>query len=72
MIGSRDGANWVEREYTDSIGDNDEVVVQAEDACPKCGERRCDYLVWDDDGTFVTCTTCKAVYCPIAPMVQEA
>jgi hypothetical protein len=49
----------------------DEDTVLPEDACPKCGEDRIDYLVWDDDGTFVTCTTCKAVYVPAVPMTQE-
>lgn len=37
--------------------------VQPEDACPNCGERVCDELVWLDDER-VECQTCKTVYQP--------
>ncbi len=38
--------------------------VPPEDACTRCGERDADRLVWDEDGTEVTCATCGAVYRP--------
>jgi len=37
--------------------------VAAEDACPNCGERDCDQLVWLDDER-VECQRCKTVYRP--------
>lgn len=37
--------------------------VAPEDACPKCGQRECDELVWIDDEQ-VECQTCKTVYRP--------
>jgi len=40
----------------------DELVAEA-DACPKCGERSVDNLVWQDDGA-VKCTTCGTTYEP--------
>ncbi|MBM4020270.1 MAG: hypothetical protein FJ288_18445 [Planctomycetes bacterium] len=42
----------------------DEVVAEA-DACPGCGERRVDCLVWQDDGA-VKCSTCGKQYAPPA------
>ncbi len=41
-----------------------EEIVPVSCACPNCGERRMDELVWDDDGYEVTCTTCGTVYKP--------
>jgi len=38
--------------------------VATEDACPQCGERECDELVWLDDGECVQCQHCKTVYQP--------
>ena len=39
-------------------------MVKKQDACPKCGEQRTDYLVWQpptyDDK--IKCTTCGTVY----------
>ena len=32
-------------------------------ACPKCGEKRIDYLVWVDD-VIVKCSICKKTYEP--------
>jgi len=43
--------------------DGEELVPEA-DACPTCGERRMDWLGWDDDGEYVTCATCGAKYAP--------
>ncbi|MBM4020136.1 MAG: hypothetical protein FJ288_17765 [Planctomycetes bacterium] len=42
----------------------DELVSEA-DACPGCGERRVDCLVWQDDGA-VKCSTCGKQYAPPA------
>lgn len=38
--------------------------VAVEDACPGCGERECDALVWLDDGEQVECQRCRTVYRP--------
>ena len=38
-------------------------LVDADSACPHCGERIADRLVWDDDET-VHCTTCQLSYRP--------
>jgi len=41
--------------------------------CPKCGERRMDSLVWDEDGVLVTCQSCGCEYDPTtAPVTKEA
>ena len=40
----------------------DELVAEA-DACPECGERGADNLVWQDDGK-VKCTKCGTLYEP--------
>ena len=37
--------------------------VAPEHACPHCGERECDELVWLDDER-VECQRCKTVYRP--------
>ena len=37
--------------------------VAEADACPRCGERRQDELIWQDDGK-VKCTTCGTIYEP--------
>jgi len=37
--------------------------VAEEDACPKCGERQSDNLVWQDDET-VRCANCGHRYQP--------
>lgn len=41
----------------------DELVNQ-EDACPACGERVMDNLVWTEDGETVVCYTCGKLYSP--------
>ena len=38
-------------------------LVSERDACPKCGERNQDSLVWDDSEN-VTCAICGTVYTP--------
>ncbi len=40
-------------------------LVEQALGCPRCGERRVDWLVWDDDGEQVTCQTCGQVYDPM-------
>lgn len=49
--------------------EDDYPVVDAKWACPTCGERRMDYLVWqteysieDEGDEVVRCATCGAVY----------
>jgi DNA-directed RNA polymerase subunit RPC12/RpoP len=40
-------------------------LVSLENACPRCGERRTDYLIWiDDESEEVECSTCGMVYKP--------
>ncbi len=39
------------------------TLVASEFACPKCGERRDDQLVWHDD-EFVRCSGCGTEYVP--------
>lgn len=39
-------------------------LVEPEDACPRCGEQRMDYLVWIEDSDMVVCQTCGFVYEP--------
>jgi len=42
-------------------------LVETRDACPGCGERVVDNLVWMDDGEhnpFVECQSCGAWYDP--------
>ena len=45
--------------------------VAREDACPNCGERECDDLVWLDDER-VECQRCKTVYRPGAKDASSA
>ena len=41
----------------------EEALVPEHSACPRCGERRMDWLVWQDDER-VKCSTCGEVYAP--------
>ena len=55
------------REYcAQAIMDNDgNELVRAKDACPNCGERRMDWLVWQEpDYETVRCSTCGHEYTP--------
>jgi hypothetical protein len=45
---------------------NESELVDPKDACPGCGERDTDYLMWIDDQR-VQCTKCKCVYTPGKP-----
>ncbi len=44
-------------------GDDIDGMVDAGDACPRCGERDQDSLVWQDDAT-IHCTNCGTRYDP--------
>ena len=33
-------------------------------ACPRCGERHCDRLVWREDDSGVDCSSCGHFYDP--------
>ena len=55
------------------MNSEDRAILEQEDlgemvshgaACPKCGERRMDSLVWDAGGELVTCATCGLTYTP--------
>jgi rubredoxin len=46
-------------------------LVAQEDACPNCGERESDELVWLDDER-VECQRCRTVYRPGAPAPDDA
>jgi len=65
MAAGVDNAESIDVDYVrDAINAQaDELVAQAE-ACPKCGERRVDHLVWQKDSDEVRCTTCGKQYAP--------
>lgn len=44
--------------------ENDNDLVSPQDACPRCGERHLDDLVWIDDET-VRCMNCGTRYKPL-------
>lgn len=46
------------------IAEQDDNLVDREDACPRCGQRHVDLLIWIEDGQRVRCTTCLNVYVP--------
>jgi len=52
----------MDAEIMDYVDSNMEVEVWM--ACPSCGERRVDCLVWDEAGEIVTCSTCGESYSP--------
>jgi len=38
-------------------------LVDEQNACPQCGEREQDNLVWDqEEANTVTCATCGTIY----------
>ena len=39
-------------------------LVKIEDNCPRCGERRMDWLVWQKDEIHLRCGTCGVVFQP--------
>ena len=46
----------------DSESTSEPNDVSEELACPMCGERGADQLVWRDDEVSVHCATCGQVY----------
>lgn len=48
------------------IAEPDDNLVAIGDACPNCGERHVDNLIWIDDGERVRCARCATVYTPPA------
>lgn len=36
-------------------------------ACPECGERDADLLLWDENGELVECEVCGCIYDPLSP-----
>jgi hypothetical protein len=46
------------------IAEQDDNLVDREDACPRCGQRHADLLIWIEDGQRVRCATCLFVYTP--------
>jgi len=66
MAAGVDDPESIDVDYVrDAINAQAEEVVAEADACPGCGERRIDRLVWQDDET-VKCTTCGKQYTPPA------
>jgi rubredoxin len=53
--------DWPRIQPGETMDDLDEVTVAC--ACPQCGERRMDCLVWNEE-ELVECTTCGQVYDP--------
>jgi ribosomal protein S27AE len=43
---------------------DDDNLVSPESACPNCGERQIDMLVWIDDER-VRCAKCNLMYAPL-------
>lgn len=48
------------------IAQQDDNLVDREDACPRCGQRHVDRLIWIDDGEQVRCANCSTTYTPPA------
>ncbi len=46
------------------VDDEPGADVDPEDACPNCGERRQDLLVWFENADQVQCESCGHVYAP--------
>jgi len=46
------------------VDDDPGADVDPEDACPNCGERRQDLLVWFENADQVGCEACGHVYAP--------
>ena len=52
------------RQVADELACGTGDAVDAADACPGCGERHSDMLVWDEDGKEVRCFNCGKTYRP--------
>lgn len=46
------------------VDDEPGADVDPEDACPRCGERKQDQLVWVADGAAVRCQNCGQTFQP--------
>ena len=46
------------------VDDAGNELVQPQDRCGFCGERRMDWLEWVEFGSRIRCTTCKTVFTP--------
>ena len=46
------------------VDDAGNELVQAEDRCPFCGERRMDWLQWVGFQDLAKCATCGTTYRP--------
>ena len=69
-----EGMDWLKRElklqgvsYSDElyeidVDDDGNELVQPEDRCGFCGERRMDWLEWVEFGNYIRCATCGTVY----------
>ena len=49
---------------------DDANLVTPDSACPVCGERDIDRLVWMDD-EWVRCTTCRIQYDPLTKHTRK-
>jgi hypothetical protein len=66
MAAGVDDAESIDVDYVrDAINAQADELVAETDACPGCGERNADNLVWQDDGA-VKCSTCGKQYTPPA------
>ena len=66
MAAGLDDAESIDVDYVrDAINAQADELVAEADACPGCGERNTDKLVWQDDGA-VKCSTCSKQYTPPA------
>jgi formylmethanofuran dehydrogenase subunit E len=64
MAAGVDNTESIDVDYVrDALNAQLEDEVSERDACPKCGERNVDNLVWQDDGK-VKCTNCGTLYEP--------
>jgi len=64
MAAGVDDPESIDVDYVrDAINAQAEELVAEAEACPGCGERNVDKLVWQDDGA-VKCTTCGKQYTP--------
>lgn len=58
--------------YDDPPTDAEENdLVQPHNACPKCGELRMDWLVWDAECSIVRCSTCGVYFYPLMRQPTE-
>ncbi len=66
--GEQDECDFLRQEESDRLEQADNYQVNDTDACPKCGERGVDELVWKTD-EVVRCSTCGHRYTPVSAAV---